>query len=373
MKEFWFCLNTKVYFGCGILEGKLGEVASLGRRALIVTGYHFAKASGLLGRIKKVFRAKGIESFEFCEAEENPSFQTVDRGGDAARKNRCDVIVGVGGGSAMDVAKGISILATNEGPSKIYAGEDKFNNIPLPIVAVPTTAGTGSEVTRFAVLTDREDNTKKTISSLSIMPKLSICDPELTLTLSPRLTASTGMDAISHAIEGYLSKNTSPVSDVLGIEAIRLAFSNLEEAVRNGHNLVARTNMLLSSFMAGMSLNHTGTILGHGMGYALTLDYGLQHGEANGLILPYLMEYIYEKKKDRMENLMDITGGAPWEVLKRLLRDISLPVTLSEIGVTGSRVEGLLQRMIDNSSRSLQKIDFPFGEDDFRKVIELAL
>jgi len=373
VKEFWFCLNTKIYFGCGILEKSIGEIGLVGKRILIVTGARSAKASGLLGRVEKVLDNKGIRFFEFCEVEENPVFQTLEKGGRLARKNNCDCILGIGGGSPMDAAKGIAVLATNDPPAKKYAGEDKFSNSPLPVVAVPTTAGTGSEITRYAVIVDKEENAKKTIASLSIMPKISICDPELTLTLPPRLTASTGMDAISHAIEGYLSKKANPVNDVLDLEAIRLAILNLKDAFRNSQNLEARSNMLLASLVAGMALNHTGTILGHSMGYALTLDYGLQHGEATGLMLPYLMKYIYQKKKERMDRIGDVLGGPPWDILKQLLKEVSLPASLKEIGAVDSKTDILIKRMIENSSRSVKNIDFPFTEDDFRKVVQLAL
>lgn len=373
MKEFWISLNTKVYFGCGILEKRLAEIESIGSRILIVTGRRSAKATGLLSRIDKVLIDKKIKFFEFCEVEENPSFQTLEKGAEIARKNKCDCILGAGGGSSMDTAKGIAVLAVNDLPSKQYAGEDKFKNTPLPVAAIPTTAGTGSEITRFAVIVDKEENTKKTIASLSIMPRMAICDPELTLTLSPHLTASTGVDAISHAVEGYLSVRANPVSNVLGLEAMRLAVTNLEKAFKNGGDIEARSNMLLSSLIAGMALNHTGTILGHGMGYVLTLDFKMQHGEANGLMLPYLLEHIYSRKKERIDKIASALGGCPWEVLKNLLMQLSLPVTLSEIGVNKAGIDTILKRMIENSTRSLRNIDFPFGEQDFREIIEAAL
>ena len=373
MKEFWFCLNTKIYFGCGALEKYAGEIGLLGKRVLVVTGRHSAKASGLLGRVEKVLSDKGIKFFEFSEVEENPSFRTLETGAMIARKNNCDCVLGIGGGSPMDAAKGIAILAVNDPPAKQYAGEDKFKNKPLPVMAVPTTAGTGSEITRYAVITDKEENSKKTIASLLIMTAISICDPELTLTLPPRLTASTAMDAISHAIEGYLSNKANPVNDALDLEAIRLAALNLKEAVKNPQNLEARANMLLASLTAGMALNHTGTILGHSMGYALTLDYGLQHGEANGLIIPYLMEHIYPMKKERIDRIGDVLGGTPWKILKQLLRETSLPASLKDIGITDSDVDTLSKRMIENSSRAFRNIDFSFKDDDFKKVVQLAI
>lgn len=373
MEKFWFCLNTKIYFGCGSLEEHAGEIEALGKRVLIVTGRHSAKASGLLDRVERRLKNKGIEYFEFCEVEENPAFRTLERGAEVAGKNSCDCILGIGGGSPLDAAKGIAVLVTNNGRGKEYAGEDKFSDQPLPIVAIPTTAGTGSEITRFAVIVDKEQNAKKTISSLSIMPRVSICDPELTLTLSPQLTASTGMDAISHAIEGYLSRRANPISDILDLEALRLGVSNLKRAVENGQDLEARSGMLLCSLVAGMALNHTGTIMAHGMGYALTLDHGRRHGEASGLMLTYLLEHIYERKKERINKISEAIGGIPWEVLKQLHGEIGLPVDLKDIGVKDSELNNLSQRMIENSSRSLKNIDFPFGEDDFKEVIRLAL
>ena len=387
MKEFWFCLNTKVYFGCDSLERYIDQIQTLGKRILIVTGRHSAKASGLLERVERRLEHSGIKYFEFCEVEENPTFQTIERGAEFARKNLCDCVLGMGGGSPMDAAKGIAVRVTNQAPAKEFAGEDKFSNQPLPIMAIPTTAGTGSEITRFAVIVDKtlplegvgrsipmdkEQSLKKTIASLSIMPRISICDPQLTLTLPARLTASTGMDALAHAIEGYLSKRANPVSDILDIEAIRLGISNLKQAVDNGQNLEARSGMLLCSLVAGMALNHTGTIMAHGMGYALTLDHGRQHGEASGIILPYLLEHLYERKKDRIDKIAQALGGLPWQVLKQLNKEIALPASLKDIGIEQSTLDVLSERMIVNSSRSVKNIDFAFSEDDFRQVIQRA-
>ncbi len=385
MKEFWFCLNTKVYFGCGSLDKYIDEIGTLGKRILIVSGRHSVKVSGLLDRIEKRLKDKSLKYFEFCEVEENPTFQTLEQGSEVAKRNSCDCVLGIGGGSAMDAAKGIAILVTNPGPAKEFIGEDKFSNPPLPIVAIPTTAGTGSEINRYSVIVDKEENTKKTIASLLIMPRFSICDPELTLTLPPNLTASTGMDALSHAIEGYLSKKANPISDVLDLEAIRLGASNLKRAFENGKDIEARANMLLSSLMAGMALNHTGTILAHGMGYALTLDYGLQHGHASGFILPYLLEHIYHRDKvpyaylhkqisgkERIDKIGEALGGYPWKVLKQLSKDIGMPIRLRDIGIKESELDRLSQRMLENSSRSLKNIDFSFTEDDFKQVARLA-
>lgn len=372
MKEFWFCLNTKVYFGCSSLDKYIDEIGTLGKRILIVSGRHSVKVSGLLDRIEKRLKDKSLKCFEFCEVEENPAFQTLEQGSEVAKRNSCDCVLGIGGGSAMDAAKGIAILVTNPGPAKEFAGEDKFSNPPLPVVAIPTTAGTGSEINRYSVIVDKEENAKKTIASLLIMPRFSICDPELTLTLPPKLTASTGMDALSHAIEGYLSKKANPISDVLDLEAIRLGASNLKRAFENGKDIEARANMLLSSLIAGMALNHTGTILAHGMGYALTLDYGLQHGHASGFILPYLLEHIYPKYKERIDRIGEVLGGPPWEVLKQLSKDIDMPVRLRDIGIKESELDRLSQRMLENSSRSLKNIDFSFTEDDFKQVARLA-
>jgi len=372
VKDFWFCLNTKIYFGCRSLDKHIGEIKILGKRVLIVTGKHSARASGLLERIERHLKDMGMEYFEFCEVEENPTFEIVEKGAETAVRNSCDCVLGLGGGSSMDAAKAIAVRATNRAPAKEYAGEDKFSNPPLPVVAVPTTSGTGSEITRFAVIVDQETNVKKTIASLAIMPRISICDPEVTLTLPAKLTASTGMDALSHAIEGYLSKRANPVSDALDLEAIRVGISNLKQAVSNGLDIDARTGMMLCTLLAGMALNHTGTIMAHGMGYALTLDYGRQHGEASGIMLPYLLEQIYERKKHRIDKIGDALGGVPWQVLKQLHEDMGLPVNLKDVGVEKKEEDRLVRRMMDNAVRSVKNIGFEFTEKDFKQVIQRA-
>jgi len=273
--NYFFNLPTKIYFGTGSLK-ELKKAKSLGRSALLVTGKHFAKSSGLLKKVESILVKEKIKTTEFCGVEENPSVETVEKGGELARRKKCDFIIGLGGGSPMDAAKGIAVLATNSGGLRKYFGSEKLKNSPLPILAIPTTAGTGSEVTRYAVINDWQDKTKKVVSSFSILPRIAIVDPSLTLTLPDNLTASTGMDAFSHALEGYLSSDANSLTDIFSQEAIKIIRESLLLLLKR-KTLPLREKLSLASLYAGIVINHTGTIIVHGMRYPLTLDYGVQH------------------------------------------------------------------------------------------------
>ena len=370
MNNYFFNLPTKIYFGNGSLE-KLKEAGGLGRSALLVTGKHFAKSSGLLKQLESILAKEKIKTTEFSEVEEDPSVKTVEKGGKLAREKKSDFVIGLGGGSAMDAAKGIAVLATNPGGLRQYFGSEKLKNPPLPLLAIPTTAGTGSEVTRYAVITDSKAQTKKVISSYSILPRISIIDPSLTLSLPQKLTASTGMDAFSHALEGYLSTDANSLTEILSREAIALIKKYLPLAHKK-NSLFFREKMSLAAFYAGMVINRTGTIIVHGMGYALSLDYGLQHGAANALLLPYVMDYL-EKDSVYRKKLKEILKTAKVkESLLKLNRGLNLPLTLKEIGVEKKDLNSLSLRAIKDCGRALARMSIPLKEKHFLCIYKNA-
>ncbi len=310
MQNFQFYLPTKVYFGQKVLENVGRETKILGEKALIVTGKTSARRTGLLQRVERSLRRAEVETFIFEGVEANPSVETINRGTKLAKAKKCEVIVGLGGGSPLDAAKGIAILSANPGVLVDYFGRNRIKRKPLPVIAIPTTAGAGSEVTPYAVFTHRENRSiqKKIIADSSLFPRIVLADPELTLSLPASITADAGIDAFSHALESYLSNRSYPLSDILASEAIKLLFNYLPEAMLNPKDINIRSPILYASLLAGMAIAQTGTILVHAMSYRLTTDLGLSHGKACALLLPSVCEFNFKQGHPKLALLGECLG-----------------------------------------------------------------
>lgn len=280
-------MPVRIVFGCGAIE-QLGETgASLGRRAFLVTGRRSARTSGALdavcAQLPDVVVYEGIE--------ENPTDAACDEAAQACRDAGCDWIVALGGGSPMDAAKAIAGLAKHDGPCRDYFGKGTFTNGALPIVAIPTTAGTGSEVTPYAVLVDHEKRTKRTIGGDCLFPHTAILDPEWSRQMPRSVTLSTGLDALAQAMEGMVSKKATALGNVLALETVRLVRAWLPRVLEDGEDLEARGAMLYAAMLSGCIIAQSGTTLVHGMGYYYTLECGVGHGLANALLLPPLFRF----------------------------------------------------------------------------------
>ena len=310
MQSFQFYFPTKVCFGRKASENAGKETKILGKRALIVTGKSSARKTGLLPKVEKYLNEAEVRTFVFEGVEANPSVETINKGAKTAKEKKCEVIVGLGGGSSLDAAKGIAILSTNSGSLADYFGRNKIRKNPLPIVAIPTTAGTGSEVTPYAVFTYRENRSirKKIIADSSLFPKVVLADPELTLSLPASITAVTGIDAFSHALESYISNRSYPLSDTLASEAIKLLFNYLPKAMENPKEISIRSHVLYASLLAGMAIAQTGAILVHAMSYRLTTDLGLSHGKACALLLPSVCEFNLKEGHSKSTLLAECLG-----------------------------------------------------------------
>ena len=281
LPPFSYLMPTEIRFGTGVFD-RLAECCQpVKRRPFVVTGKHSARAIGALDRLL----AQLPRAVIYDQAEENPTTDQCDVAAAVCRDHRCDMVIAIGGGSPMDMAKAVAGLALNDGPCAAFIGSDLFVNGMLPIVAIPTTAGTGSEVTPYSVLIDTSENQKRTIKGRGLFPRMALLDPELTTSLPPDITADTGLDALSQAMEGFVSKKSTVMGDVLALEACRLVKHWLPRAVAEPSNLDARGNMLLAATLSGCVIAQSGTTLVHGMGYYYTLHCGVQHGLANGLLL----------------------------------------------------------------------------------------
>ncbi len=367
MGKIYFYLPTKIYFEKGGIEKYLSEIKNYGNKVLIVSGKNFIFKSGLFERIKSIFEKEEIEYSHFHEVESEPDTENVEKGVEFCKKENCDCILAVGGGSAMDVGKGIAVRSRNEGRVEDYFGEKEYENEPLPVIAIPTTCGTGSEVTRYSVIVYRKEDTKKTIRSEKIIPKMAILDVSVLATLPPHLVAATGMDAFSHSAESFLSIRKDKFSEIFSIESLKILWENLQKAVKGDEE--SKEKVFFASLLGGFAINKTGTIIVHGMGYSLTVKYGVHHGTANALLLPYVFEYLYENGyKEEIEELNEI-----WETienLKNFIKDLGLPVRLRDVGVKEENLEELTELSRIGCERALKNIKIK--EVDFKKILTSA-
>jgi len=350
-----FLSPNKVIFGNGTVSQVGKEAELLGaRKALIVTDKGVVKAD-LLSSVQDSLKAQKIDFDIFDKVEAEPPSGNVDDGAQMAVDNKADIVIGVGGGSSLDVAKGVAIMARNKGKILDYAGMDLVPGTGLPKILLPTTAGTGSEVTRVLVAKDVAENVKRAIYSNFTLADVAIVDPMLTLSMPPHVTADTGVDALIHAIETYVSMNATPFSDVLAIEAIRLIAENLPTAYAKAENITARYNMSLAATLAGLAMNSGGVGAVHGLSNILGIKYHMSHGRANAVMLPYVVDYnkignprkyaaIAEAMGENTEGLTPYKAAeklVPY--LFRLLEILNIPAKLSAYGVTKADIPALVE------------------------------
>jgi len=366
-----FNLPVKIYMGDSILD-KLKETAGWGKKAFLVTGRNFALGTGLLQKAEALLKEAGVGTSRFTEVEPEPCVETAEKGAKACKDAGCDCVVGIGGGSPLDTAKAIAILATNAGSLRDYFGEEKFPNDPLPVIAVPTTAGTGSEVARYAVMVDWSIPGKKTISSYKILPKISILDPSLTITLTKELTVFTGMDAFSHSLEGYMSTGANPLSDLFAVESMKNISRNLLKVLSKPGDAGLRGSMLYASMLAGMVINKTGTIIVHGMAYPLALGYRLKHGQTNAMLLSSAIAYLYPHYREKLILLEKELGADIRAVLERLVKGTGVSFRLRDCGVLREDIDKLAQEAVGSCERAMKRMKVTLGADDFRKIYEKA-
>jgi len=360
----FFC-PTKVFFEQGIVT-KLGELIKSWdkQRIFLVTDQGIKKLSFFLKIINSLKEEESLECTVFSEVETEPSVECVEKGAELARNINAEIIVGIGGGSSLDAAKAISALCLTRAPVIDYTQGLEVEKT-LPVIAVPTTAGTGSEFTIWAVLADPDTKRKLSITSNKIIPRIALEDPLLTLSLPSIITAYTGIDALCHAIESYVSINAHPISETLALKAIDLISHNLENAVKNGECVSYRENMLWGSALAGMAFGSTRTGMVHGMATPLGALFHLPHGMTNALLLPSVIKYNLEGNYFRFAQIMsiikkeqvhysekEIAEELPrW--LKHLIQEIGLPESLKEVGVKEKDVPLLAEEAMERETTYL--------------------
>lgn len=336
---------------------EVGEQAKrLGsNKALIVTDPGIVKI-GFSEQISTNLQKSGIASTIFSGVTPDPTLQNVTDGLNHLIDESCDIIVSIGGGSAIDCGKGIAIKLRNQGEFANYMGVDKVPNPGAPLIAIPTTAGTGSEVTKVTVITDTQRNVKMMLSSDCLLASVALVDPLLSLTTPPHLTAAVGVDALTHAIEAYISKRANPITDALALEAIRLISGSLRQAWANGENISARTDMMIGATMAGMAFSNSSVALVHGMSRPIGAYFHIHHGLSNSVLLLDVMEFTVVGTPKRFADIAKAMGeqieglslmkqaDAAINAVERLVNDIDMP-RLGEIGIDSDKFEAVLDQM----------------------------
>lgn len=326
-----FFMPTKIFSGKNCIIDNAAQFAVLGKKAFIVTGKSSAH-NGSLTAVKQALDLQEIAYYTFDNIKSNPSIEVVQEAAAVARAEKVDFIIGIGGGSPMDAAKAIAILTANElDDTVLFSGP--YPHPVLPIVAVPTTAGTGSEVTQYSILTDDRQETKTSIANEVIFPKIAFLDASYTEGLPPHVTIHTAIDALSHAIEGYLSIKSNKMSDILAAESMTILGRYLK-VLGSQVNFAVRQELLYGSMLAGIVIAHTGTTALHSMGYSLTYFKDIDHGRANGLLLYEYLKFIAVQHNSIVADIVKLLGMDNLEELKVCLDQLlgkKEVITLSEI------------------------------------------
>lgn len=378
-----FYLPTRIVSGRGCLAALGTECAAFGQRVMLVCGARSARASGLLGGATSSLTAAGLSVTLFDQVHREADLATVAQGINLARQEAVEAVVGLGGGSAMDTAKAIAGLTPLSGSAAEYHAGRSLEGPGLPFVAIPTTAGTGAEATKNAVLIDPDTMVKKSIRDDSWFARVALLDPKATVSMPPAVTASTGSDALCQAIESYTSIAATPLTDALAIRAIALVGQNLERAYTHGEDLEAREKVLMGSLLAGMALANARLGGVHGMAHPLGSHFEIPHGVICGLLLPYTMQYnlaYAEAKYAQVAQLLrnDVgalsqarAGQCGVDLVRELLERIGIPMRLAPFGVRPEHLDQIIAESMP--SGSLKHNPRPLTPEDVRAILEQAL
>ncbi|WP_307330899.1 iron-containing alcohol dehydrogenase [Evansella vedderi] len=379
---FKYYIPTTVESGLGISKN-IGSFLKSGHfnNVFLVTDKGVRKA-GILESIEQSLKKSEIYYEVFDGVVPNPTSESVIEGLGKLKENAFDLVLAVGGGSSIDTAKAIAIMAKNEGDILDYEGVGKLSNPGLPLTVVPTTAGTGSEVTASTIITNSKTQFKCAIISPYLFPQYAILDAELTIRLPRDITASTGMDAVTHAIESYTSKSANPVSKSFALQSLKMFGENLEKAYFVGTDIVSRENMLVASMLAGAAFSQSRLGNVHAISHTLGGVFDIPHGIANATLLPFVMKYNLpacpEKMKDIAEALGHNTDGLPIfeagekavEAVLKLNSNLNIPSNIKELGVTLD----VIDKLVEDSMRSGNVLINPrlTNAKDIRNIIENA-
>ncbi|WP_159653191.1 L-threonine dehydrogenase [Vibrio atypicus] len=339
-----FFIPTVNLMGAGCLKDATDSIQSQGfKKGLIVTDKILSQI-GMVKQVQDLLTERDVETVVFDGTQPNPTISNVKDGLTLLKEHDCDFVISLGGGSPHDCAKGIALVASNGGEIGDYEGVDQSAKPMLPLIAINTTAGTASEMTRFCIITDEERHIKMAIVDKHTTPLISVNDPELMLAKPASLTAATGMDALTHAVEAYVSIAATPITDAVAIKAIELIQAHLRTAVENGEDIEAREQMAYAQFMAGMAFNNASLGYVHAMAHQLGGFYDLPHGVCNAILLPHVQRYNAQVCPDRLRDVAKAMGvnvegmsaeqgaDAAIDAIVALAKDVGIPAGIRELG-----------------------------------------
>lgn len=355
-----FFIPTNIIYGPGSVNS-VGEAAAnlCLKKVLIVTDKVMIKIGNTDAALNSL-KEKGISYVIFDEVASEPTMEFVDAGLKIYKEQGCEGLIAIGGGSPIDTAKAISVMCKNEGTIRDYKGLEKIPNKGVPIIAIPTTAGTGSEATKVTVITDTENDVKMMLSCRHLLPDIAIVDPMLSLAMPQSLTAATGVDALTHAIEAYVSVKANPLSDIFALSAIELISQNLRMAWANGNNVEARTKTMLGSLQGGIAFSNSSVALVHGMSRPLGAVFHVPHGVSNAVLLIEVMRFSLPGNPERYariaaamgENVAGLTAieaaDKAVRAVERLVNDIKVP-SLKDLGIDRDELINISSKMADDA------------------------
>lgn len=361
MKNHEFFSPTTIVYGKNSLPASGDKLKNFGGKALLVTDQVMTE----LGYTREVTDILDKEKIEYCiydEVDEEPVDSMVEEGTRLFNENECQFLIALGGGSPIDAAKAIGIMTTNPGGIADYMGYNKVKNTTPPLVAIPTTAGTGSEATKVTIITDTQNDVKMLIVSPFVLPDMAVVDPDLTLSVPPGLTAATGIDALTHAIEAYTSVKNQPLSDQFALSAISRISQNLKRAFDNGKDENARSEMMLAALEAGIAFSNSSVTIVHGMSRPIGAVFHVPHGLSNAVLLPSCMEYAVEGHSERFARVAEAMGvnGSCGELelasrgvekVKQLCEDVKVP-TITELGIDREEFLKYTEKMAEDALNS---------------------
>ncbi len=386
-KNFTFFVPVKLVFGDGCLEQAATVVKPFGKKALIVTTGDLFKKSGLVDRLTAILAKGGVGSVYFGDVSANPEHTEIDAGADFAKKNGCDVMIGLGGGSAIDAAKGMAVALGHGRPIWDFCmgpNQAEITAKTLPIIAIATTAGTGSEGTQWSVITNKTTREKPGIGSDYTFAKVAIVDPELMATMPTKITAATGFDALAHAIEAYTSTLATPITDLYCEKAIRLVGKYLRRAVKDGSDKEARNGMALANTLAGFSIAVGIVTVCHGLAHSVGGVAGTTHGETLAAMTPQTMRFSMRGNPDKFRNIgmflrdevvnhgQDRLEHSVLEV-EHLIADIGLANGLAKQGVKDSDIELIADNVIRYMGGSIAIDPMNPGKKDLVEILRKSM
>ncbi len=383
IKDFTYYVPVKLVFGEGAIEKAGEESAVYGKKAMIVTTGNLFKEIGLVDRLQGILKRGGVDSIHYADVNPNPLNTQIDAGAALAKKQGVDMVIGLGGGSAIDASKGIAIVLGHDRPIWDFCTGDDAQEITdktYPIIAISTTAGTGSEGTQWSVITNEQARMKPGIGSDYTFAKVAIVDPELMVTLPPRMTASTGFDVLAHAIEAYTSTSATPVTDLMCEKAIRLVGKYLRRAVKNGEDREARNGMAFANTMSGFSIAVGVVTVCHGLAHSVGGVAGTVHGETLAAMTPQTMRFSMHANPDKFKNigmfLRDeyVNFGQfllddSVEEVEALIHDIGLDNGLASLGVKVEDIPEIADGVINYMGGSIEIDPMDITREDLITIL----